>query len=90
MLPQEIQRLPGRELLVRRGALHLFKLDRVVSHRDPWFKHLAWSSDPGHRPLGPPPLEVPRLQVRVEREDVAAAPQRHAIVLGVGCGAQVG
>lgn len=76
VLPQEIQRLPGDELLVRRGNLHLFKLDRVRSYADPWFKHSAWSSDPAHKPLGPPPPDVPPLAVAVEREDLVALAAR--------------
>ena len=63
-----------RPLPLSENIGHLFKLDRVVSHRDPWFKHLAWSSDPGHRPFGPPPPAVPRLAV--EREDVEAVAKR--------------
>lgn len=78
VLPQEIQRLPADKLLVRRGALHLFKLDRLRWYDDPWFKHLGWSADPRHKPLGPPPPEVPSLPVAVEREDVAAVRARQA------------
>lgn len=72
VLPQDVQRLSAGKLLVRRGNLRLFKLDRVVSHHDPWFKRFAWSSNPDHKPLGPPPPGVPPLAVEVVREDLAA------------------
>lgn len=76
VLPQEIQRLSGDKLLVRRGGLHLFMLDRVRWYDDPWLKWLGWSADPDHKPLGPPPPDVPALPVDVAREDVRALAAR--------------
>lgn len=72
VLPQEIQRLASDKLLVRRGNLHLFRLDRVLWFDDPWLKRLGWSADPEHKPLGPPPPEVLPLAVTVQREDLEA------------------
>ena len=76
VLPQEIQRLDGEKLLVRRGRLHLFKLDRIAWFRDPWFRHFGWDADPARKPLGPPPPDIAPLPVAVEREDVEAVRAR--------------
>ena len=43
ILPQDIQRLSNDKLLVRGGHLSLFKLNRIVWHRAPWFSRMRAS-----------------------------------------------